>query len=444
VRWISHPLSRGISAGIMRSPSCRCSRRWKGMTCRERWSWADPAFDAIAAGGGSWKLKPPRPVVFCLPDRPSPRWPHGGRHPHRPLCTHEPTDEPRNRTMARRFAKLGLSTVGTLVALVLLTGAARHSGPGAVALVSSTRQARIHQLALEEKEDGAGTAAAADFPEKPASPRLQDQWWYKDYINEEVPNTQNMRWSSSFAPQGSSSRTRSAYRKYLDASQRANYAVKHGAQVWDTPAPGQCGHRTDTWRLAANYLYDSTALAVHAKGSGTLSTLMSSGRHMNTIYTYPASRSTSWPGVSDMPVANHNHLKYYDAYDQKTGTRRRSPARAPVHACTFRMSWTARPYRRSNSTCNPIAATACRKQLRARKPPPHRANSSPSKESSRSRGCLGAHAAILGATTTVSRLSRPLASAPPRCELRRVKQVGRRGIRVGRGVCVGRRTHRRR
>lgn len=78
--------------------------------------------------------------------------------------------------MARRH---GIAVVMMVALAVARSGAARRSEPGAVALASSTRQARIHQLASEEKDDEAGKAAAADFAESPASPRLQDQWWYQ-------------------------------------------------------------------------------------------------------------------------------------------------------------------------------------------------------------------------------------------------------------------------
>ena len=84
-------------------------------------------------------------------------------------------------------------------------------------------------------------------------------------------------------------------------------------------------------RRAANYLYDSAALAVHAKGSGALSTLMSSGRLMQPIRTDPASRNLCWPGVPDVPVVDRRHcLKYNEARiktatrDHKTETRRRT------------------------------------------------------------------------------------------------------------------------
>ena len=39
-----------------------------------------------------------------------------------------------------------------------------------------------------------------DFLAVPDSGKLKDAWWYKEYMDHSVPNTQNMRWSSAFAP----------------------------------------------------------------------------------------------------------------------------------------------------------------------------------------------------------------------------------------------------
>ena len=47
---------------------------------------------------------------------------------------------------------------------------------------------------------GAPEAAAADFPAEADTGKLQDAWWYKEYMDKTVPNTQTLRWSSAFAP----------------------------------------------------------------------------------------------------------------------------------------------------------------------------------------------------------------------------------------------------
>ena len=83
--------------------------------------------------------------------------------------------------------------------------------------VSGTHEARI-QLAEEveasphvgdtkaseestdKAADESSKAAAHDFPSEPDTGKLQDAWWYKEYMDKMVPNTQNMRWSGAFAP----------------------------------------------------------------------------------------------------------------------------------------------------------------------------------------------------------------------------------------------------
>ena len=91
-----------------------------------------------------------------------------------------------------------------VVPRALLAGAhGGRAGAGAddAAAQDSRGQSAAEPLGAEAKgSGGAPEAAAADFPAEADTGKLQDAWWYKEYMDKTVPNTQTLRWSSAFAP----------------------------------------------------------------------------------------------------------------------------------------------------------------------------------------------------------------------------------------------------
>ena len=99
--------------------------------------------------------------------------------------------------------------------------------------------------------------------ESKTEPAIQDAAWYQAYMTKTVPSTSKDIWSadntmskqasaafhnrlaSIFAPEGSSSRTRSAYQTYLHATHTNDFAVRHGAEqlVLTTPQLLPCNHK---------------------------------------------------------------------------------------------------------------------------------------------------------------------------------------------------------
>ena len=63
----------------------------------------------------------------------------------------------------------------------------------------------VRSKGKSRKSEGRGRRAQSqddqkDFLAVPDSGKLKDARWYKEYMDHSVPNTQNMRWSSAFAP----------------------------------------------------------------------------------------------------------------------------------------------------------------------------------------------------------------------------------------------------
>ena len=145
--------------------------------------------------------------------------------------------------MAVSAAKLASAATLALLAAMAVSGAigqardreARAAVPRTLLGPSDTRASRVAQLAEEEpsgdgsalevgagagaddaaaldrrgqdeaeqqgaEAPGSGGAPAADFPAEADTGKLQDAWWYKEYMDKTVPNTQTLRWSSAFAP----------------------------------------------------------------------------------------------------------------------------------------------------------------------------------------------------------------------------------------------------
>ena len=74
----------------------------------------------------------------------------------------------------------------------------RRDGTSAAAHdATDTKAGEEHQ---QDAGADSGEAAAADFAAEEDTGKLQDAWWYKEYMDKTVPNTQTLRWSTAFAP----------------------------------------------------------------------------------------------------------------------------------------------------------------------------------------------------------------------------------------------------